>query len=298
MNTLRSRPKEDIYESTVQDDERLIAMWLHGKASNTQDAYFRDVLYFTGFVDKPLPMVGLRDLQEYADSLGRYRASTKARKLSSVKSLLAFGYRLGYLNVNVGTMIKVPRVKDALAERILDEEIVAELILSEPDQRNRLILDLLYKTGIRVSELCALKWRDAQARRNALQISIFGKGGHTRAILLPAALSRRLLDFKKDATPQDPIFGSAAGGALHRSQVYRIVRSAARRCGLDESVSPHWLRHAHASHALDHGAPAHLVQQTLGHASLATTGRYTHARPKDSSALYVPDKAFRNMPDR
>ncbi|HYQ91573.1 MAG TPA: tyrosine-type recombinase/integrase, partial [Candidatus Competibacteraceae bacterium] len=75
--------------------------------------------------------------------------------------------------------------------------------------------------------------------------------------------------------------------ALDRSQVHRIVRAAARRAGLTMPVSPHWLRHAHASHALERGAPIHLVQQTLGHASVATTGVYLHARPGDSSALYL-----------
>jgi integrase/recombinase XerD len=67
----------------------------------------------------------------------------------------------------------------------------------------------------------------------------------------------------------------------------RIVRSAARRVGIEANVSPHWLRHAHASHSLDRGAPIHLVQATLGHASVATTGRYLHARPQDSSARYL-----------
>ena len=71
------------------------------------------------------------------------------------------------------------------------------------------------------------------------------------------------------------------------SQVHRIVKAAAKRAGLSDSVSAHWLRHAHVSHALDAGAPAHLVQATVGHASLATTSRYAHARPSDSSARYL-----------
>jgi integrase/recombinase XerD len=69
--------------------------------------------------------------------------------------------------------------------------------------------------------------------------------------------------------------------------VWRIVRAAAARAGISLAVSPHWLRHAHASHALDRGAPIHLVQATLGHASVATTGKYLHARPTDSSARYL-----------
>jgi len=276
--------------SRVQDDERLIAMWLHGKSHNTRDAYFRDVLLFTDFVDKPLPRVGLGDVQAYADSLSGYRPATRARKLSSVKSLLAFGHRLGYLSVNVGAVVKPPAVKDTLAERILDEKDVAAMISSEPNSRNRLLLDLLYKSGMRVSELCSISWRDLRNRGDSLQVTVFGKGGRTRVILLPAGLSTRLRTFRAETDSSGPVFQNDAGTALHRSQVYRIVRAAARRVGLSESVSPHWFRHAHASHALDRGAPTHLVQQTLGHASLATTGRYTHARPKDSSALYIMDE--------
>ena len=77
------------------------------------------------------------------------------------------------------------------------------------------------------------------------------------------------------------------GGPLNRLSVHRVVKLAARRAGLGDAGSAHWLRHASASHALDRGCPIHLVQTTLGHASLATTSRYTHARPGDSSALHL-----------
>ena len=292
MKSFQLAPGEAPIPSRVDDDERLIVMWLHGKSDNTRDAYFRDVLLFTDFVDKPLPQIGLDDIQAYADSLSGFKPATRARKLSSIKSLLAFGHRLGYLPVNVGAVVKSPAVKDTLAERILDERDVAAMIRSEPNPRNQLLLDLLYKSGMRASELCSVTWRDLRNRGDSLQVTIFGKGGRTRAILLPSRLSSRLKAFRAEAGSSGPVFQNTAGRALHRSQVYRIVRAAARRVGLSESVSPHWFRHAHASHALDHGAPTHLVQQTLGHASLATTGRYTHARPKDSSALYIMDEKY------
>ena len=77
-------------------------------------------------------------------------------------------------------------------------------------------------------------------------------------------------------------------GFLQPVAVLRVVRAAAKRAGIDLPVSPHWFRHAHASHALDRGAPIHLVQATLGHASITTTGRYLHARPQDSSSRFLP----------
>ena len=274
--------------SKIVDDERLIAMWLHGKSLNTRDAYFRDILAFSKFVDVPFPQVTLAGLQAYDMSLDQYKPATRARKLSSVKSLLSFGHRIGYLPFNVGAPIRSPAVKDTLTERILDEETVMALIDAEENVRNRLILNLLYRAGLRVSELCALSWRDITKQPAGVQLNVFGKGGQTRTILLPHRIEQQLSSVSTTRHPDAPIFASSkTGGHLHRSQVYRIVRNAARRIGLSKSVSPHWLRHAHASHALDNGAPTHLVQRTLGHRSLATTGRYAHARPKDSSARYI-----------
>lgn len=119
------------------------------------------------------------------------------------------------------------------------------------------------------------------------QVTVHGKGGKTRHILLPPPIWRELIALRGDAGAAAPLFRSQRGGHLHPSQVLRIVKAAARRAGLSGAQSPHWLRHAHASHALDRGAPIHLVQATLGHASVATTGRYTHARPTDSSARYL-----------
>jgi len=87
--------------------------------------------------------------------------------------------------------------------------------------------------------------------------------------------------------PDEPVFRSRKGGPLDASQVHRIVKAAAERASLSAEVSAYWLRHVHASHSLDRGAPIHLVQQTLGYASVATTGRSLHARPSDGPARYL-----------
>jgi integrase/recombinase XerD len=270
------------------DDEQLISMWLHGKSENTQDAYFRDAIAFSEFVDVPFPSVTLADVQAFDLSMADLKPATRARKLSSVKSLLAFGYRIGYLATNAGSPLRTPRSKDTLSERILNEEDVLRLIGNTPNPRNKLILAVLYYGGLRVSELCALKWRDLAVLRGGLQLTVQGKGGYTRAIVLPRYIGQDLIALNRSPGLEEPVFASSrTGRQLHRSQVFRIVREAARRAGLSRNVSPHWLRHAHASHALDNGAPTHLVQRTLGHKSLATTGRYAHARPKDSSARFI-----------
>jgi integrase/recombinase XerD len=264
-------------------------MWLHGKSNNTQDAYLRDILQFSEFVDVPFPDVTLAQIQAFEASLSQFQASTRARKLSAVKSLLSFGYRIGYLQFNAGAPVKTPAIRESLSERILDETSVSRMISRETNPRNRMLMAFLYYGGFRVSEVCGLTWGDLHPRRAGLQVSVFGKGGQTRQVLLPTHLADSVFSMRDTPHPKDaPVFQSTRGGGrLHRSQVYRIVRDAARRAGLDKNISPHWLRHAHASHALDNGAPTHLVQKTLGHKSLATTGRYAHARPKDSSSRFI-----------
>jgi integrase/recombinase XerD len=207
-----------------------------------------------------------------------------------VKSLLAFAHQTGYVAFNVGAAVSLRPHRDGLAQRILEESAVAKLIEAAPEGRNRVLLKLLYVSGVRVSEICGLKWCDALPRREGGQITVFGKGGQTRTILLKPRVWQQLLSIKGEAQAVDAIFASRKGGGpLDVSQIRRIVYAAAKKAGLEQKVSPHWMRHAHASHALDRSAPIHLVQATLGHASVSTTGRYLHARPTDSSSFYLPD---------
>jgi integrase/recombinase XerD len=272
-------------------DQQLVAIWLHGRPPHTQRAYRADVSRFLATAGKPLAQVTLPDLQRFADSLEGLAAASRYRSLSAVKSLLAFGHRLGYLPFDVGRALRLPAVRNRLAERILPEAELHRMLGLEPDPRNRALLTLLYASGVRVSELCGLCWRDLQPSGEGGQITVFGKGGISRAIQLPAFVWRLVLGLRAPgAGAGDAVFRSRKGKArgLGPVAVLRIVRKAAARAGIDAPVSPHWFRHAHASHALDRGAPIHLVQATLGHASITTTGRYLHARPNDSSSRFLP----------
>ena len=176
-----------------------------------------------------------------------------------------------------------------LAERIMPEADALRLVALEPNARNRALLTVLYGGGLRISEVCGLSWRDLAERDEAGQATVMGKGGKTRVVLLSANTWRAIQGMRNEHTlPDAPVFRSREGdGRLDPRQVHRIVKAAASRAGLSADISAHWLRHAHASHSLDRGAPIHLVQATLGHASVATTGRYLHARPSDSSARYL-----------
>ena len=269
----------------AHSDAQAVDLWLYGRSPHTQRAYRADVGRFMVFAGKPLPQITLADLQAFADSLAPLSPASRARTLSAVKSLLAFSHRLGYLPFDVGQAVRLPAIRGTLAERILSEGDVQRMLALEPGPRNRALLRLLYGAGLRVSELVALTWRDAQDRGDSGQMTIMGKGGKTRAVLLSMDTWRELGTLR--GADDAPVFPSRNGGHLDPSQVRRIVKGAARRAGITAPVSPHWLRHAHASHALDRGCPIHLVQATLGHASVATTGRYLHARPTDSSSRYL-----------
>jgi integrase/recombinase XerD len=269
-------------------DEHLVELWLHGRSLHTQRAYRAGVNRFRAFVATPLATVTLGDVQAFSDSLAGLAPSSRTRTLAAVKSLLAFAQRTGYLALNVGAAVKLQQSKNTLAERILSEADVHAMLAPEPRRRNQVLLRLLYVAGLRVSEIAELKWRDLQPRTGGGQVTVFGKGSKTRVVLLPNSIWRELLRFRQHADHDAPVFASRRGGGhLHPSMVERIVAKAAQRAGLEGKVSPHWLRHSHATHALERGAPIHLVQATLGHASVATTGRYLHARPTDSSSKYL-----------
>ena len=234
-------------------DAALIALWLDGRPPATRRAYEADaaaLLACLGGV--PLRQATLADLQAFAASLARLAPASRSRRLAAAKSLFTFGHRIGLLPTDVARPLHLPKVKNVLAERILEEAEVARLIALEPNRRNHALLRLLYLAGLRLSEAAALSWHDLRKRGAGGQVTVFGKGGKTRAVLLPASLWRELAALRGDAPDEAPVFRSREGGASGRlspSQVHRVVKAAARRAGLSEAVSAHWLRHAHASHA-------------------------------------------------
>jgi integrase/recombinase XerD len=243
-------------------------------------------------VSKPLAAVTLADLSAFDQSLASLASATRYRILSAIKSLLSFGHQIGYLRFDVGRVLRLPLVRSRLAQRILPEADVHRMLSLEPEKRNHALLILLYASGIRVHELCNLTWADLQAHEQGGQITLSGKGGKTRSVLLPVSVWHQVNRLRGHSLQTAPVFVSRKRrnqqpGRLSEAQVWRIVRAAARRAGIEGNVSPHWMRHAHGSHALDRGAPIHLVQATLGHASVATTGKYLHARPKDSSSRFL-----------
>jgi integrase/recombinase XerD len=271
----------------AETDDRLIDLWLHGRPATTQAAYRREVVRFFAHTGTPLRQTTLGDVQGFVDSLSGLAPATQARSIHAIKSLFAFALRLGYIPFDVAASVRAPKVKNRLAERIMSEADVHRLLALETHPRNRVLLRLLYAAGVRASEACGLTWRDLADREEGGVLTVYGKGQKTRHLRLPQSIWNDLRSLQADAGGDESVFPSRKGGALTAGQIWRLVKAAAKRAGLDPAVSCHWLRHAHASHSLDRGAPLHLVQATLGHANVATTSRYTHARPGQSSALFL-----------
>ncbi|MFT9016428.1 MAG: tyrosine-type recombinase/integrase [Acetobacter sp.] len=283
----RSPAPEGKKPAPVTADDLLLRTWLHNRSENTRRAYERDVRDLLAYVGRPLVEIGLADLQAWFDSLAGASDATRRRKLSAAKSLLAYAAGTGALAQNAGAAFRLERGRDMLNERILSREQVLAMIDGENEPRKRALLDVLYRMGLRISEACALRWRDITRRQQGGVASVFGKGNKTRPVQVPAKLFKQLVALRVDSGADAPVVPGHDGRPLSHDAAHRIVKRAARRVGLSGAVSAHWLRHAHASHALDNNAPVHVVQATLGHASLATTTRYSHVREGDGSANYL-----------
>lgn len=319
---------DDDSRCAVGNDVLLIQRWLAEKSARTQQEYIADVQQFIEFVDLPLRYITLGHLQDYRYYLNAekdYAASTQARKLSAVKSLFTFGTKLQYFAHNVAAALTTPKVRNRRAERILSEAELWAILRDEIDLRNHVLLRLFYASAGRLSDLETLCWRDLKERpklegpdgKSGGQVTFFGKGGKTRTVALYSKVWRliQVLRTRERAAerggPDDPVFRSQKGGHLSRTQIWRVVKKAAIRAEVqlrpktdadghelkDENgetvvtskVSPHWFRHAHASHALQKGADLELVRETLGHDSIETTKVYLHAQPGKSSSYYVDE---------
>jgi integrase/recombinase XerD len=299
-----------IPEGTTED--KLIELWLRLKKSeHTQKAYRRDIEIFRAFVEKPLHQVTLEDALDFYDNLDEIEIiskrgkakqledNSKRRILNSIKSFYSFAYTSGVFPANVMAAIKPPSAKSAISQRILPEASVLKMILLEQNPRNHAILHVLYAAGLRVSELCNLRWRHVIRRADGVQLDIIGKGDKQRHVLLSESSWQVLSAIREGAADDDFVFrsrqevsrqGYYKGTRLDTTTIFLVVRDAAKRAGIPNwyEVSPHWLRHCHGSHAIDRKAPLTVVRDTLGHSNIAVTNEYAKARPEESSAHYLP----------
>jgi integrase/recombinase XerD len=250
---------------------------------------------FLAELGAPLRAATVEDVREALTAITSDLAPTSARQIVlRVKSLLSYGHRLGYLTFNAGAVIKVQGDTRSIAQRIVSEVEIGLLVRTAQGARNRVLVQVAYAGGLRISELVALTWGQVIRRDDGkVQLNILGKGSKPRQVLLPELVSNALLKLRgATAGDADPIFTNHAGGRLTDRAVNYMLKAAAKRAGLPAAFSAHWLRHAHASHAIDHGAALPVVQATLGHGNIAVTSGYLHARPGESSGLSLDPGVF------
>lgn len=281
-----------------------------GAAGNTLDAYSRDLVDLAGFVasrGRSMLDAGADDLRDYLARLhdAGMAASTAARRLSAMKQFYLFLFAEGTRADNPTTVIDSPKLGRPLPKVLSEAEVTglldatrtaverAEGLARRKAMRLHCLLELLYATGLRVSELVSLKRRAIGTDDRFLTIR--GKGGRERLVPLSSAARRAVLEYlealkaaeDKGHEQSEWLFPtSAKSGHLTRQRFAQELKDVAVAAGINaERVSPHVLRHAFASHLLANGADLRAVQQMLGHADISTTQIYTHILDERLKAL-------------
>jgi site-specific recombinase XerD len=270
-------------------DYQLLDTWIAEMGSEaTRKNFERTVSQFLGALPMGLREAKLEDVREAIESITAGRADSTAKQYAlRVKSFIGFAHRLGYLQFNAGAAIKVKVGRRSVAKRLPSETEIALLVRAATTKRDRILLQVAYAGGLRVSEIVSLTWSDVIERDgDQVQLSVTGKGGHVRDVLLPEVVSRNLMALRGDAHSDAPLFKSRKGGKpMGARAVNYMIKAAAAKAEVNPDISAHWIRHGHASHALDRGATLADVKETLGHANVATTSTYLHSRPDRSSGL-------------
>ena len=289
--------------------------WLaveRGLAANSLAAYRRDLRRYSVFlreqgcadptkIGEPMVHAYVSHLEALRDDDGRSLAPASiARGLVAVRSFHRFCAREGLLPTDPSEDVGAPRVPQGIP-KALDEEQVDALLgavsgNTARDQRDRALLELLYATGIRISEAVGVDLGDLDLTDGLVRV--LGKGGKERVVPVGRGARDALEHYLRDGRLQlrsarsrrvsesDAVFLNARGTRISRQACWTIVRNAGQRVGLADHLSPHVLRHSCATHMLDHGADLRVVQELLGHATLSTTQVYTKVSPDRLRAVY------------
>jgi integrase/recombinase XerD len=284
-------------------DQFTDAVWLEdGLAPATLESYRRDLQQFAGWLrerdGKQLIQATHSDLLGYLAH--RYavgaRPSSSARCLSSLKRFYQYALRQGKVDADPTLNVDAPKRSRALPKSLTEQEV--ELLLAAPSAndplslRDKTMLELLYATGLRVSELVSLKL--GQLSQDMGVVRILGKGSKERLVPVgEEALdwARKYVDEARslllEGRLSDALFISTRGSAMTRQAFWQLIKRYALRAGIAKPISPHTLRHAFATHLLNHGADLRVVQMLLGHADISTTQIYTHVARERMKQLHA-----------
>lgn len=265
-----------------------------GRAANTLAAYRRDLAAYLAYLGRcgihDLDLVSATQVSQFGlepGAQGQRSAASVARALSSVRGFHRFCLDEGYTTADVSAETKPPKLPLRLPKAIGIEQVEALLEASGGDDplalRDRALLELLYATGARVSEAVGLNVDDMLAADETDVVRLWGKGGKQRVVPLGsyarAAIDAYLVRARPGMSAKGPatpaLFLGRRGARLSRQNAWLIIRARAEQAGLDGEISPHTLRHSFATHLLEGGADVRVVQELLGHSSVATTQFYT-----------------------
>jgi integrase/recombinase XerC len=266
--------------------------------------YLSDLHQFLDFAKEQLEQelrtpeqIGTSEIRAFLRTLHLQGAeyTTMARKLSSLRSFLCFLQRRGWLTDNAAQRVHTPKVRRPLPNVMPIDHVFVLLDTPDPSPsphrlRDQAILELLYATGIRVSELVALNTQDVDFQSRTLRVR--GKGKRERQVFFGKTAAQALKAYLEERQAREPgrdegaLFLNHRGNRLSVRGVHLVVKKHSRRTGLSPRISPHTLRHAFATHLLDNGADLRSIQELLGHQRLSTTQKYTHVSTAHIMAVY------------
>jgi len=272
-------------------DEFCDALWLEdGLSRNTLDAYKRDLLLFAAWLqserNKNLHEVTDTDLNAYfAFRHTTTKASSSNRRLAVLRRFYQYALRNGQIQIDPCLKLKSakqpPRFPKTLSEQHVESLLAAPDVTSPLGLRDRTMLEVMYASGLRVSELVLLKTIEVGMNEGVLRIT--GKGNKTRLVPFGEEARGWIERYLKEARltilngkVNDALFVTALGGPMTRQMFWTLIKKYALQADIHVPLSPHTLRHAFATHLLNHGADLRVVQLLLGHADISTTQIYTH----------------------
>ena len=275
-------------------------IWLEdGLAANTLESYRRDLVQLaTWLAGKSLIAVTQTDLENYLHYRYTQRASTRstARQLSTYKRFFRLALRDGRIAQDPTLKLDTPKLPRTLPKSMSEADV--EALLAAPvgdaplEMRDRAMLEVLYASGLRVSELVGLHLRSVNSDMGVVQV--MGKGSKERLVPLGEVAIEALLQYIQQARPvlmqgrhSDALFVTNRGVAMTRQAFWYLIKRRAQQVGLVKLPSPHVMRHAFATHLLNHGADLRVVQLLLGHADIATTQIYTHVARERLKQLHT-----------
>ncbi len=275
-------------------------LWVeYGLSANTVAAYRTDLSDLERFLltrDKALQQADEACLFDFMAQSSTLAVRTRARRLSAIRRYYQYLVREKVIAVDPSLRVSAPRLGRSLPKSLTETEVDA--LLGAPDTatpeglRDRAMIELLYATGLRVSELVTLEVTELNLRQGVVRV--LGKGGKERLVPLGDEAARWLSRYAIEARGRlcrralaDALFVTRRGAAMSRQAFWYLIKKYAFRAGIRADVSPHTLRHAFATHLLNHGADLRVVQMLLGHSDISTTQIYTHVAAARLKALHA-----------